>query len=242
MLALAQTSSKQVSRTFVRSYSEIVVVKPKRVRVHRPRNTAAGPSKPLEAQTVEGASTTETTSKSSSSRRVPVKEDHGLYGFFRRKAGDDLKGEARFEVFDTPENAQVLTGRAWRAAELRNKSFKDLHTLWYVGLREKNLLASQKEEVRRMGVTNSSMQVSIDKVRNCRKTMGRIKAVLNERRLAYLGAVEIAETERVAALGEIGFGPEDEEVLKYQRANPQAEQHGNDTEPLSKPETTPAQA
>jgi hypothetical protein len=55
-------------------------------------------------------------------------------------------------------------GRGWRAEELRLKSFKDLHTLWYILLRERNLLASQKEEVRRMGVENEQFQVNSTRV------------------------------------------------------------------------------
>ena len=47
--------------------------------------------------------------------------------------------------------------------------------------------------------------------------MARIKAVLNERRLAYVGAVELAKKEH-HAMGDKQneFSSEDEEVLKYQ--------------------------
>lgn len=40
--------------------------------------------------------------------RIPVREDHGLYAFFRRKAGNDLIGDARFETVETPESVQKL--------------------------------------------------------------------------------------------------------------------------------------
>ena len=49
--------------------------------------------------------------------------------------------------------------------------------------------------------------------------MARIKAVLNERRLAYLGAVELAEKQHAAADKRNAtheFSSEDQAVLKYQ--------------------------
>lgn len=47
--------------------------------------------------------------------KVPVREDHGLYAFFRRKEpkdGEALEGEARFEVLETPQSMQTISG-AW---------------------------------------------------------------------------------------------------------------------------------
>lgn len=58
----------------------------------------------------------------------------------------------------------ICTGRAWKPSELRLKSFEDLHTLWYIVLRERNLLATQKEEARRMGISDTGLQVSGERV------------------------------------------------------------------------------
>jgi large subunit ribosomal protein L47 len=127
-------------------------------------------------------------------------------------------GQLSFDV------GSFSSGRAWTAAELRRKSFRDLHTLWYVLVRERNLLATQKATYRRstvgLGLLNNvekrAHQVRLrgcvlsDPVLSCpdiffsslkcRKSMARMKYVINERRLAYEGAMKIhAEKMELAA-------------------------------------------
>ncbi|KAF8927417.1 54S ribosomal protein L4 mitochondrial [Dissophora ornata] len=94
------------------------------------------------------------------------------------------------------ENAQSLptekswTGRAWRASELRIKSFDDLHKLWYVLLKERNLLAAQKEEARRFHISKQYFSNKGRQIK-CQKSMARIKFVLNERRLGWVEAKKL---------------------------------------------------
>jgi large subunit ribosomal protein L47 len=49
----------------------------------------------------------------------------------------------------------------------------------------------------------------------CRKTMARIKAVLNERRLAYEGAMKLAEKEHDAAKLKSPWDSEDKKIVEY---------------------------
>ncbi|EPQ26513.1 uncharacterized protein PFL1_05835 [Pseudozyma flocculosa PF-1] len=83
------------------------------------------------------------------------------------------------------------SGRAWLAAELRTKSSKDLHTLWYVLLQERNRLATSWEELGRIGGRQAAKMWNENLSRRnhrVRKSMARIKLVLNERRLALIEA------------------------------------------------------
>ncbi|TFY69080.1 hypothetical protein EVG20_g3302 [Dentipellis fragilis] len=116
----------------------------------------------------------------------PVKSDHGLWAFFRQREKD---GKLVYESIETEQGLFDKSGRSWSAAELRRKSFRDLHTLWYVLVRERNLLATQGAELRRLGIPSAALSVSSLRETQCRKSMARIKYVINERRLAYEGAV-----------------------------------------------------
>ncbi|KAI9058360.1 MRP-L47-domain-containing protein [Trametes sanguinea] len=127
---------------------------------------------------------------------IEVNPNHGLYAFFRRKEKD---GKVWYDTVEPADVVNDKSGRSWTAAELRRKSFKDLHTLWYVVLRERNLLATQQAEARRLGANEQTLSLWA-KARRCRKTMARIKYVINERRLAYEGALKIHNEQREEAL------------------------------------------
>ncbi|QRV77811.1 Mitochondrial 39-S ribosomal protein L47 (MRP-L47) [Ceratobasidium sp. AG-Ba] len=120
---------------------------------------------------------------------IKVNPNHGLYGFFRQVRNDD--GTMRYETLEEKHRTNDWSGRPWMASELRRKSFKDLHTLWYVLARERNLLATQKHEARRQAIDVSVFTNINMRNMRCRKSMARIKQVLNERRLAYEAAVEL---------------------------------------------------
>ncbi|PCH40097.1 MRP-L47-domain-containing protein [Wolfiporia cocos MD-104 SS10] len=122
---------------------------------------------------------------------ITVDPNHGLWAFFRRK---ETHGEVSYETVEAPNPSTDMSGRSWTAAELRRKSFKDLHTLWYVLLRERNLLQTQEEEARRLGIHSSALSSRL-KAFKCRKSMARLKYVLNERRLVYQNAVDSKNAE-----------------------------------------------
>ncbi|TPX48153.1 hypothetical protein SeMB42_g01771 [Synchytrium endobioticum] len=82
-------------------------------------------------------------------------------------------------------------GRPWEASELRNKSFEDLHKLWYVCIKEQNLLASQAEEARRYRLVFPH----VARMKRLRMTMSRIKLVLWERHQQYNQALNIVTRE-----------------------------------------------
>lgn len=69
-------------------------------------------------------------------------------------------------------------GRSWRTSELRLKSYNDLHRLWFVLLKERNILLTEKEWCRSNSRHWVNGQSNLYKVK---RSMARIKGVVGER-------------------------------------------------------------
>ncbi|XP_071344022.1 large ribosomal subunit protein uL29m [Trachinotus anak] len=87
------------------------------------------------------------------------------------------------EFFDLPENwgeSTVKSGAPWTAKQLRTKSNEELHKLWYVLLKEKNMLLTLEQEAKRQRV----QMPSPERIRKIGRSMMRLETVVNERETA----------------------------------------------------------
>ncbi|BDD56087.1 54S ribosomal protein L4 mitochondrial [Monascus purpureus] len=119
--------------------------------------------------------------------------NHGLWDFFPRNK----------ESLSTPEYDSAH-GRAWSIQELREKSWEDLHCLWWVCAKERNRIATSDLERKRLKAGYGEFEASErDKV--VRKTQMAIKLVLRERWYAW---------EDARRLYQRGYRPKVEEDLE----------------------------
>ncbi|XP_072539103.1 large ribosomal subunit protein uL29m [Salminus brasiliensis] len=84
------------------------------------------------------------------------------------------------EFFDLPENwgeSNVKSGAPWTAKQLRAKSNEDLHKLWYVLLKEKNMLLTTEQEAKRQRV----QMPSPERIKKIERSMRRLDTVVTER-------------------------------------------------------------
>lgn len=101
------------------------------------------------------------------------------------------------EEFFPPPNATErppqTAGRAWLASELRGKGFPDLHGLWFVCLKERNFLLTERLYYRGLGYS----MPDAGRLRKVKKTMAAIKVVIGERARAA-AALKRDEAHRIA--------------------------------------------
>ncbi|XP_074889249.1 large ribosomal subunit protein uL29m [Buteo buteo] len=87
------------------------------------------------------------------------------------------------EFFDDPRNwgeKTVKSGDAWNIKQLRGKSSEDLHKLWYVLLKEKNMLLTLEQESKRQ----LRPMPSPERLEKVEKSMKNIDLVVREREIA----------------------------------------------------------
>ncbi|KAG5019806.1 39S ribosomal protein L47, mitochondrial [Glycine soja] len=99
-----------------------------------------------------------------------------------------------FEADRSPEDDKpVVYGRSWKACELRLKSWDDLHKLWYVLLKEKNMLMTQRQMLNAQNLRFPNPE----RIPKVRKSMCRIKHVLTERAIEEPDPRRSAEMKRM---------------------------------------------
>ncbi|KAH6895461.1 mitochondrial 39-S ribosomal protein L47 (MRP-L47)-domain-containing protein [Thelonectria olida] len=114
---------------------------------------------------------------------VKTDKDHGLWGFF--PAPDKLLWTPK----ETGEH-----GRAWTVEELRKKSWEDLHSLWWVCCRERNMLATSRAELVRSKIGFGERELD-EREEEVTKTQRAIKHALTERMYTWQDAVDVAMTD-----------------------------------------------
>lgn len=88
------------------------------------------------------------------------------------------------EFFDDQKNFgenEVKCGRSWKKDELRIKSNTDLHKLWYILLKEHNMLLTMEQESK----DQTRLFPSPERIDKVKESMSNLEEVVRERNKAY---------------------------------------------------------
>jgi len=125
---------------------------------------------------------------------------------------------------NTPEE-DFAHGRPWCVEELRGKNWEDLHALWWVCCKERNRIATEAFERKRLEAGYGDYEAKRRDV-TVRRTQRAIKQVLTERYYSWRDAEVIAKED--PEINYSGEGPVylprdlEEEVVPEQEAEAEA--------------------
>ncbi|CAK7913154.1 54S ribosomal protein L4, mitochondrial [[Candida] anglica] len=109
-------------------------------------------------------------------KNFDVNPNHPLWQFFPEGSETETCFRPRAEI-------EHIKSRPWTMAELRRKSFEDLHTLWYTVLKERNALGREIRLAQAIQDPDFAQHIEIDD--KLVKVQKRIKVVLLERQTAF---------------------------------------------------------
>ncbi|KAL6246335.1 54S ribosomal protein L4 mitochondrial [Rhinocladiella similis] len=100
-------------------------------------------------------------------------DNHGLWGFFNAEKKPML-----------PPDVESSHGRSWTYTELAQKSYDDLHKLYWVCVKEQNVVMTREKERKRLRAGYGVAEHE-ERVKTIRKTMYQIRNVLADRQLSW---------------------------------------------------------
>ncbi|RMZ73520.1 50s ribosomal l4 [Pyrenophora seminiperda CCB06] len=112
--------------------------------------------------------------------KVTGTPDHGLWDFFKNK-----------QLLQTPMDEQSH-GRSWTIGELRSRDWDSLHQLWWICVKERNRLATEKIERNRIRAGYGDVE-NEGRDKTVQETMKAILDTLAERHQAYQEAFALAQ-------------------------------------------------
>lgn len=138
-------------------------------------------------------------------KNFDVSPDHPLWAFFRE--GNKTENILR-ELKDW-----VTDSRPWSMAELRLKSFDDLHRLWYLNAQQRNILATEKRVANELLNGNTNHYDDLDD--NHLMVQKRIKQVLLERQVAYERAQLLPQDEYLQEFSENYINADESQISQF---------------------------
>jgi large subunit ribosomal protein L47 len=118
----------------------------------------------------------------------------------------------RYGVRSVADNG---TGRSWTVGELRSRDFDTLHQLWWICVKDRNRLATEKIERKRLEAGYGDYE-NQQRDKTIQETMKAILDTLAERHQAYQEAFELAKHDPNIDLSRTD-GPQYEVATPYVR-------------------------
>nr|AEE61946.1 unknown [Dendroctonus ponderosae] len=119
-------------------------------------------------------------SVSSTSKIIPIDPS----AMFARPISTSSPRRDLMEFFDDKKNwgeHEVKCGRSWKVEEMRLKSNTDLHKLWYVLLKERNMLLTMEQEA----AEQMKLFPNPERLDKVEESMENLETVVRERNKAY---------------------------------------------------------